>query len=149
MENIKMGVASFLCGVIFAAGLGVSGMTEPAKIIGFLNLAGHWDPSLILVMVGAIGVNLVFYRFVKGKKKPALTEVFQIPTRKDIDPRLIGGAAVFGVGWGVTGLCPGPGIATLVSGNLYSVGFVVAMLVGMSLIKLKEAGRFVKQEAKK
>ncbi|WP_201244253.1 DUF6691 family protein [Halochromatium salexigens] len=98
----------FLSGTLFAVGLGVSGMTLPQKVIGFLDLGGHWDPSLAFVMAGSAGVYLLFYRWIKQRSSPLFDTEFHIPTRHDIDQRLLVGAALFGVGWGLVGLCPVP-----------------------------------------
>jgi len=92
-------IASFVGGLVFALGLGVSGMTDANKIIGFLNLAGDWDPSLAFVMVGAIGVHLLLYRLILKRKSPLFADCFHVPTRRDINPKLVGGSALFGMGW--------------------------------------------------
>lgn len=128
---MKPNLTAFLSGALFAAGLAVGGMTQPQKVVGFLDLAGAWDPSLAFVMVGAIGVNVVLYRFIQRRKGPVFGAVFQLPSRRDIDPRLVAGAAIFGVGWGVGGYCPGPGLASLASGGVSALVFVVAMAAGM------------------
>ena len=129
-------IVAFIVGLIFAAGLGLSGMTQPHIVRGFLDLFGSWNPTLIGVMAGAIAVHsLAFFLLIKKKAKPIYAEVFQIPTRKDIDLRLLGGAALFGLGWGWAGICPGPGIvasAGLAPGVLI---FLAAMLVGMGIFK--------------
>lgn len=104
-------IASLGCGLLFGVGLTVSQMINPAKVMAFLNLFGDWDPSLAFVMGGALLATTLGYRIVLGRKAPVLASHFQIPTRKDVDVRLIGGAVLFGVGWGLTGLCPGPAIA--------------------------------------
>ncbi len=121
----------FAIGVLFALGLGVSGMTLPTKVIGFLDLAGDWDPSLAFVMIGAIGVYSAAFRFIVQRNKPVYGERFRVPTRRDITPRLVGGATVFGVGWGLAGICPGPGIVTAVTGATPSIVFMVGLLGGM------------------
>lgn len=128
-------LASFGSGILFAFGLAVSGMTEPAKVIGFLDVAGGaWDPSLALVMVGAVAVNGLGWLVVKKRSRPVLADVFHLPTKKDIDARLVGGAALFGLGWGLGGFCPGPGVVALASGAAPAFAFVAAMLVGMKLV---------------
>lgn len=124
-------IAACVAGVLFALGLGISGMTDANKIIGFLNLAGDWDPSLAFVMVGAIGVHLVLYRVILRRQSPLLDARFHIPTRRDIDPQLVGGSALFGVGWGLGGFCPGPGLVSLMGLNSSAGVFVVFMLGGM------------------
>lgn len=135
MNVLKLGIGPFLGGIVFAIGLGVAGMTEPAKIISFLDIFGAWDPSLAFVMVGAIGVNAVLHRFIVKREKPVFTEKFYLPTRSDFDKNLVIGAALFGIGWGVTGLCPGPGLASLITGKNYALAFVAALLVGMAIAK--------------
>lgn len=134
-------IAAFASGLVFALGLGLSGMTQPAKVTAFLDIAGKWDPSLSFVMMGAILVHVVFYRLIRRRPTPLFTSTFVIPTRTDIDARLVGGAALFGVGWGLGGFCPGPAITSLASGNTAVVTFVISMLVGMYLFKLTEHQR--------
>ncbi len=124
---------SFLCGVVFAVGLGIGGMTQPAKVIGFLDFAGHWDPSLALVMVGAVGVYAAGYCWVCRRSLP-----WSLPSRTDVDSRLLGGAALFGVGWGIAGFCPGPALTSLASGQKAVVVFVAGMLAGMLAYKVVE-----------
>ena len=136
MKNL---VVSFLVGVLFALGLGVSGMLQPSKVVGFLDVAGAWDPSLILVMVGAIAVNTgAYYLIVRKREAPLFNARFLIPTRKDIDAPLVVGAILFGIGWGLGGYCPGPGIVSLMSGAMPAVTFVGSMLAGMTLFALVE-----------
>jgi uncharacterized membrane protein YedE/YeeE len=121
-----------LCGTLFGFGLALSGMTDISKVIGFLDLFGNWDPTLAFVMVGGILVSLPFFQFGLGKiKTPLFGDVFRLPTRTDIDARLIGGAALFGIGWGLVGLCPGPAIASLAYLNIDILYFGVAMTAGM------------------
>jgi len=131
----------FFSGALFALGLGVSGMTDADKIIGFLNLAGDWDPSLAFVMVGAIGVHLVLYRLILRRRSPLFAERFRVPTRRDIDRRLLGGSVLFGVGWGLGGFCPGPGIVSVMSFGAEALVFTVAMLGGMWLHQRVERSR--------
>jgi uncharacterized membrane protein YedE/YeeE len=109
-------VGPLLSSLLFALGLGFSGMTHPEKIIGFLDFAGRWDPILALVMIGAIASHASLYALIRRRRSPLFEATFAIPTRRDIDGRLVGGAALFGVGWGLGGLCPGPAIVALVSG---------------------------------
>lgn len=127
-------VAAIAAGALFGAGLVVSGMTMPAKVIGFLDFAGAWDPTLMFVMGGAIAVHAVAYRLVRRRASPLLGGAFHVPTRKDIDVRLVAGAAIFGVGWGLAGYCPGPAVASIVTGRLAPIAFVAAMLAGMWLV---------------
>ena len=131
---MRANVAAPLAGVVFAVGLGLSGMTQPAKVFGFLDLAGAWDPSLMMVMVGGIGVNAAAYwMVVRRREAPVLEARFLLPTRTDIDVRLVAGAAIFGVGWGLGGFCPGPGIVSLAGGGVPALVFVGAMLAGMGM----------------
>lgn len=136
---MKQMFAAFASGLIFAIGLGLAGMTQPSKVVGFLDLFGDWDPSLAFVMIGAIAVNAVAYRIVAGRTAPLLGGIFQIPTRRDIDKRLVFGAALFGLGWGLMGYCPGPGIVSLASTAPSAVLFVASMFAGMYLFTLYDA----------
>ncbi|WP_026244490.1 YeeE/YedE family protein [Dasania marina] len=125
---------ALLAGSLFGLGLGVSGMISPAKVLNFLDLAGHWDPSLAFVMGGAVLVAFPAFQLAKrGNRQPLLSDGFQLPSRKDIDGRLLGGAAIFGIGWGLGGLCPGPAIAALSSLQWPIVGFILAMIAGQWL----------------
>ena len=127
---------SYLVGVLFALGLGVSGMTQPHIVRGFLDVFGQWDWRLIGVMIGAIGVHAILFRIIITKPSPILDSRFQLPTKSKIDAKLIFGALIFGLGWGWAGICPGPGIVTLASGELPFFYFVGSMLVGMKLFQL-------------
>ena len=102
-------LAGYLAGLLFGLGLAVSGMTDPARVIGFLDVAGAWDPTLIFVLGGAVVTTFIGYRLVWRRQAPVLDVRFQLPTRRDLDGRLLGGAALFGIGWGLTGYCPGAG----------------------------------------
>jgi uncharacterized membrane protein YedE/YeeE len=124
---------SFIAGIIFALGLGLSGMTRPIKVIGFLDFFGNWDPSLACVMFAAIGVFFVAYRISQKLSSPLLAEKFALPRRADLDGRLILGSAIFGAGWGLGGFCPGPAITSLASGAMPVVIFVVTMAIGIYL----------------
>lgn len=137
----KRNSVSFVVGFVFSIGLAISGMTQPQKIIGFLN-PWQWDPSLLFVMIGAIGIHIVTYPLVRKRQSPILDTKWHVPTRKDIAPRLILGSAIFGVGWGLGGFCPGPGITSLASGDLQAFLFVGAMIVGM--IFFEKTQRFLK-----
>jgi uncharacterized membrane protein YedE/YeeE len=128
---MKSNAASFGAGALFAVGLAISGMTKPSKVAGFLDLAGAWDASLAFVMMGAIVVHFVAYRLVMKRSSPLFDVTFHVPTRKDIDRRLVLGAALFGIGWGLGGFCPGPGLVTLGSGSLSALVFVAGMTLGM------------------
>lgn len=140
-------ISAFVGGLVFAVGLGVSGMTDANKVIGFLNLAGEWDPSLAFVMVGAIGVHLTLYRLILRHQSPLFGDTFHIPTRRDINPQLVGGAALFGVGWGLGGFCPGPGLVSLAGLGSSAAMFVVFMFVGMMAHKLVHRPKQVAQSA--
>ncbi len=130
-------IGALITGLLFGAGLVLSGMTLPDKVIGFLNpFSGAWDPSLGLVMVGAIGVHAVLMRMIIKRSTPLVDTKFHLPTRKDLDPKLIGGAALFGIGWGLGGVCPGPGLvgaAPLASPLLLFVG---GLALGMGIFRL-------------
>ena len=128
---VKEGAIALLAGVLFGAGLLISGMTRPQKVIGFLDLFGAWDASLMFVMVGAIAVHFVAYRLIRGRSAPLLAPKFSLPTRRDVDLRLIAGAALFGVGWGLGGYCPGPAVTSLATSTTAVLVFVGAMLLGM------------------
>lgn len=123
-------------GFLFGMGLTVSGMTNPQRVRGFLDVFGDWDPTLAFVMGGAVLVMAVAWRVQARMAKPVFGEKFSLPDRSDLDPRLLTGAAVFGVGWGVAGLCPGPAVASLALSPVHAIPFVVAMLTGMLLQKV-------------
>jgi uncharacterized protein len=131
----------FLAGVLFAVGLVLSGMTQPAKVIGFLDVAGQWDPSLGFVMLGAVAVFAVAYRRALRMQRPVMAPSFELPKGKLLDARLLIGSAVFGVGWGLAGYCPGPAIVSLGEGSARALLFVLAMGVGMVLYELMERVR--------
>lgn len=121
-----------LAGALFGAGLLVSGMTHPARVIGFLDPTGAWDPTLAFVMAGAIAVYAIAYRVIHRRcGEPWFDQRFHVPDRRTLDAKLVAGAALFGVGWGLGGLCPGPGIVAAASGSTSALVFVAAMLVGM------------------
>ena len=127
---------SFIVGLLFALGLGISGMTKVRVVRGFLDVFGDWDPSLVGVMAGAILIHsFLFYFIIKKRKSPLLDSKFYLPTRKDLDVRLIAGSALFGLGWGWAGICPGPGIVAMTSGNYNIIIFVVSMILGMIVFK--------------
>jgi uncharacterized membrane protein YedE/YeeE len=132
-SSVFSNVSEYLIGVLFGLGLMVSGMTNPAKITAFLDLAGPWDPSLIFVMGGAVLVGLIAFYLAKKRTESFLGGAMHIPTRRDIDRPLIIGSALFGVGWGLAGFCPGPALVSLGTGELKVVVFVIAMLAGMVL----------------
>lgn len=119
-----------LCGLIFGAGLAISGMVNPAKVLGFLDVTGQWDPSLLLVMGGGVAVFAAGFLLVKRSSRPLLAAKFEIPTRRDIDPKLVIGAALFGIGWGLAGFCPGPALTSLAFGLTKVYVFATAMVAG-------------------
>jgi uncharacterized protein len=129
-------LAAFVAGLIFAFGLAISGMTRPGKVTAFLDLFGNWDPSLAFVMIGAIAVYSILYRIIRHRTAPLFATFFSVPTRSDLDARLLGGAALFGIGWGLGGFCPGPAITSLASGHWSVIVFVAAMVAGMFLYQL-------------
>lgn len=135
---MKKNLVSLLVGILFAIGLGLSGMTQPQKVIGFLDIFGAWDPSLLFVMGGAVGFHMITYKLVRARKTPLLDTKWHVPNNKDISPRLITGAILFGAGWGLAGYCPGPALTALVSGHRQTILFVSAMLFGMFIFKLVE-----------
>jgi uncharacterized membrane protein YedE/YeeE len=124
-----------VCGALFGAGLVVSDMINPARVLAFLDVAGSWDPALAFVMGGALIPSAAAYIIRRRLDAPLLDERFHVPTSRRIDGSLIGGAAIFGIGWGLVGLCPGPAIAALVSGNWQAVVFVIAMIAGMAVYR--------------
>ncbi|WP_112323402.1 YeeE/YedE family protein [Oceanibium sediminis] len=126
-------VFAALSGLIFGLGLIVSGMINPAKVLNFLDIAGQWDPSLAFVMAGAIAVTLPGYRLVHRRSGPMLHPMFHLPTRQDLDRQLIGGSAIFGLGWGIAGLCPGPAMTALPLMEGGTMLFTTAMLIGIAL----------------
>lgn len=129
---------AFIVGLIFALGLGISGMTEVQVVRGFLDVTGDWNYSLVGVMAGAIFVHSILFYFIKKRSSPLLDSKFHLPTRKDLDWKLITGASIFGLGWGWAGICPGPGIVAVTSGNINIIIFIVSLLVGMGIFKLLE-----------
>ena len=126
-------IASLVSGTLMGAGLAVSGMINPNKVLNFLDIFGNWDPTLIFVMGGAIVAAFPGFWIARRKAKPILAPDFQIPLRKDFDGRLFIGAAIFGVGWGLVGFCPGPALSALTTGSWPVIGFVAAMSVGMAI----------------
>lgn len=134
-------LSAFACGLLFGIGLMLAGMTDPAKVLGFLDIAGLWDPSLALVMAGAIGIALAPFAWARKLRTSLLDGQMHLPTRNDVDRRLILGSLAFGVGWGIAGICPGPALAMLGSGAWQSMVFVVAMLGGILIFELLERRR--------
>lgn len=126
-------LTEFLVGLLFGLGLILAGMTDPGKVIAFLDLAGAWDPSLAFVMGGAIAVGLFAFAFARSRTRAFLGTAMQLPTRRDIDPPLIIGSLAFGVGWGLAGFCPGPAVVAAGAGHVQAWVFVAAMLAGMAV----------------
>ncbi|WP_024588076.1 DUF6691 family protein [Aliihoeflea sp. 2WW] len=127
-------------GLLFGAGLVVSGMSDPAKVLNFLDLFGTWDPSLAFVMGGAVMVAFVGYRLVLTRAEPIVGDRFHLPTRSDIDARIVAGPAIFGIGWGLGGFCPGPALTALGLGATGTLAFIPAMILGMWAARLVAEG---------
>ena len=128
---------ALIAGLLFGAGLAISGMVLPEKVIGFLDITGQWDPSLMFVMGGALAVFMPGYFFLVKKRKVAFNgTMLNLKTGKQLDAKLILGSAIFGIGWGLAGICPGPSMSVLLFGGLPVLGFVMAMLVGMAIAEL-------------
>ncbi len=131
-------ITSLIAGLLFGFGLILSGMTNPAKVLGFLDISGRWDPSLLLVMLGALAVSFFAFRVAKNREKSLLCQTINLPTATQIDRRLMIGSLLFGAGWGLAGYCPGPALTSLLSGNIAPVIFVLAMLAGMAIHAVME-----------
>jgi len=131
--NARSNLAAFVAGLVFVLGLGIAGMTDPNKVLAFLDVGGHFDPSLMAVMGGGVAVCLVGYRLVLRRQRPALSHKFHLPRQTRIDARLVIGAVLFGVGWGLSGYCPGPALASVVTGAPSALVFVAAMFAGMGV----------------
>ena len=128
-------VLVFCAGLLFAIGLGVSGMTDANKVVNFLNVLGSWDPTLLFVLGGAVVFHTIAYRLIRRSVAPWYASMFSVPSRKDIDKNLVVGSILFGIGWGISGFCPGPAFVTLVSGTPEIVVFVLTALAGMAIYK--------------
>ncbi|MBB2960612.1 YeeE/YedE family protein [Methylobacterium sp. R2-1] len=139
--NFSHLAAVLISGLLFGFGLAVSGMMDPERVLGFLDFAGAWDPSLAFVLGGAVGVSALGYGLKARMRRPLLAPRFEVPTNPRPDARLLGGAALFGIGWGLAGFCPGPALAGLVLGLPSILLFVAAMLVGMLLYRLTTSRR--------
>jgi uncharacterized membrane protein YedE/YeeE len=135
---VTTNAVAFVVGVTFALGLGIGGMTQPARVLAFLDVAGGWDPTLAFVMLGAVAVYAAAFPIVMRRGRPILGGAFALPSRRDVDGRLVGGARVFGIGWGLAGLCPGPGLTALASGEPRALLFVAAMTTGIFVHRLIE-----------
>jgi uncharacterized membrane protein YedE/YeeE len=132
-------LSSYLIGLVFGVGISISGMANPAKVLNFFDVAGTWDPSLAFVMGGALIVTFLGYRYVLKRPAPLLSTSFQLPTRRDLDLPLIGGSAVFGVGWGIAGFCPGGALPALGTGKTEVFIFVASLLCGIVAAKVLQA----------
>lgn len=128
-------LAGYLAGLTFGLGLAISGMTDPARVIGFLDVAGAWDPTLIFVLGGAVVTTFIGYRLVWRCQTPLFESRFQLPIRRDLDIRLLGGAALFGIGWGLSGYCPGPAVASLSGLSWPLAAFIVTLIAGWWLAR--------------
>lgn len=138
---MKSALTSVVCGVLFALGLGISGMTQPARVTAFLDFSGNWNASLLFVMLGAILVYAVGYRLVMKKTKPLIARNFQIPAHRKINRSLVLGSAIFGAGWGLAGFCPGPALTSMASLEQQPLIFGTFMLLGMSLYEWTQRWR--------
>lgn len=132
---MKTILLAFASGSLFSIGLGISGMTQPMNIIGFLDVTGEWNPTLVFVLASSVGVYFLVSQFVLKRKAPILASAFAIPPKGKLDARLIGGAMLFGVGWGISGYCPGPALTSIPSGAPYVLVFVGSMIAGMLLFQ--------------
>ncbi len=131
MKNTKVNLLALLAGLVFGLGLGLSQMIDRDRVLGFLDLAGIWDPTLLFVLGGAVSTTIIAFRFVLRRPAPLLAEKFHLPTRKDIDWQLVTGTAIFGVGWGISGYCPGPGITALAISSWNPILFLATMTASM------------------
>jgi uncharacterized membrane protein YedE/YeeE len=134
-------LTAFIAGLLFGLGLLLAGMANPGKVLAFLDLAGAWDPSLALVMVGAIAVAIGPLTWARRRSSSLLGRPMQLPIKRELDPRLIGGSLLFGVGWGIAGICPGPAVAILLTGRWQAIVFMLSMLAGMVLFTALESRR--------
>jgi len=134
-------ITALFAGLLFGIGLMVSGMANPAKVLGFLDLAGRWDPSLAFVMVGAIVIGSIAFLLARRRQRSLLGLPMQLPASTTITPRLVIGSALFGIGWGMAGFCPGPALVALGAGYPKAVGFVMAMVAGMLVFEVMERAK--------
>lgn len=132
---MKNSISALIVGFLFALGLGISGMTQPMKVVGFLDLFGQWDPSLIFVMISAITLHFITYRLIRRRSHPMFDREWHVPTKTEITPALLAGSLLFGAGWALAGYCPGPAIVSLVRLDSRIIIFVVSMLLGMFVFK--------------
>ena len=136
---------ALVTGAIFGVGLGLSQMTDRQRVLGFLDLTGIWDPTLLFVLAGAVAFTIIAFRFVLRRPTPLLNKKFYVPNSNVIDSRLVLGSAIFGVGWGISGYCPGPGIAALAIGSWNPVLFVIALVTGMFAYNRYEKSTLTRQ----
>lgn len=132
----KLSLAALASGALFGTGLAMSGMTDPRRVLGFLDLFGDFDPTLMFVLGGAVATTILLFRFVLRRGSPVLADTFHLSTLKRVDRRLLGGAAIFGIGWGIAGYCPGPALAGVGVGSIEALWFVPALLAGLLLHRL-------------
>ena len=142
--NARYG-AALGCGLLFGAGLAISQMADPAKVLGFLDVAGQWDASLLFVLGGAVAVTAVFFRLVLGRTRPICNASFERPPSETIDAALVGGAVLFGIGWGIAGFCPGPGIVALGRGAPAAFVFVLEFLMGSFAVRMWRRSRHLRE----
>jgi uncharacterized membrane protein YedE/YeeE len=133
---MKQNIVALISGILFGFGLGLSQMVDRERVLGFLDVTGNWDPTLLFVLGGAVGVTIISFRFVLGLAHPIFEKKFFLPTKKELDFPLVLGAGIFGIGWGITGYCPGPAITSLVQGVLNPVIFLIALIIGSFSYKL-------------
>lgn len=133
--------AAYLIGIIFGVGIAISGMANPAKVLNFFDVAGTWDPSLAFVMGGALVTTFIGYKLVFGRKAPVFGGTFYLPARRDLDVRLIGGSAIFGIGWGIAGFCPGGALPALGTGRAEVFAFTGALIAGIVLARVVQSVR--------
>ncbi|AVU77486.1 DUF6691 family protein [Pseudomonas rhizophila] len=134
-------LTAFMAGLVFGFGLLLAGMANPSKVLAFLDVTGTWDPSLALVMLAAIGVAIGPLTWARRQTRSVLGNTMQLPVKRELDPRLIGGSLLFGIGWGIAGICPGPAVAILLTGHWQIIVFMAAMLAGMLLFTALENRR--------
>lgn len=142
-------ISTYLIGLVFGIGISISGMANPAKVLNFFDVAGAWDPSLALVMGGALAVTFIGYRFVLKRPAPMLGATFQLPTRRDLDASLLGGSALFGVGWGIGGFCPGGALPAIGTGRVEVFIFIAALLAGILMANIIQASMATRALARK
>jgi uncharacterized membrane protein YedE/YeeE len=133
--------AAFACGLLFGVGLCLSGMTNPTRVVGFLDFFGRWDPTLAFVMMGAVGTHAIFYRLITRRAAPVFAAEFSIPKKRALDRPLLLGSTLFGVGWGLSGYCPGPVVTSLAAGRQSALTFTVGMVAGMAAYGLLQRER--------